>query len=122
MHSATPASGEPPPRRAPSPPPKAFPSTRETRSTRMTVPGLIQIAAYVLILFAATKPLGAYMARVFDGERTLLSPLVAPVERLIYRVCGVDPRVEQHWTVYTVGMLLFSAVGWLLLYAQQRLQ
>ncbi len=69
-----------------------------------------------------TKPLGIYMARVFAGERTLLSPVLGPVERVIYRVCGVDPAVEQRWTAYTVGMLLFNVAGLVLLYFILRLQ
>ncbi len=69
-----------------------------------------------------TKPLGIYMARVFAGERTLLSPVLGPVERVIYRICGVDPAVEQRWTAYTVGMLLFNVAGLVLLYFILRLQ
>jgi potassium-transporting ATPase potassium-binding subunit len=88
----------------------------------MTPAGLLQIALYVVVLFALTKPLGLYMARVFAGERTLLRPVLGPVERGVYRLGGVDPAVEQDWKAYTVGMLLFSLVGWLVLYAMQRLQ
>src|SRR5262245_14873306 len=102
-------------------PATARPPTAPERS-EMTGPGLLQIALYVLLLFALTKPLGAYMARVFEGERTFLDPVLGPLERGIYRVCGVDPAVEQRWTAYTAGMLLFSVVGWLVLYALQRLQ
>ena len=68
------------------------------------------------------KPLGLYMARVFNGERTFLDPVLRPVERLIYRVSGVDPRQEQHWTTYTAAMLLLNLAGLVLLYALQRLQ
>ena len=77
----------------------------------MSLPGILQIAVYFLILLAITKPIGLYMTRVFGGERTLLSPVLQPVERAIYRVCGVDPAVEQHWTTYTVAMLLFNLAG-----------
>ena len=69
--------------------------------------GWLQIALYVVVLFALTKPLGAYMAGVFEGETTFL----AWIERPIYRLCGVDPAVGQDWKQYTVGMLLFSLVG-----------
>ena len=88
----------------------------------MTVPGLLQILVYLLLLLAVAKPLGTYMMRVFEGERTPLSPVLEPLERLIYRLSGVNPTVEQHWTAYTAGMLLFSAAGFLALYAMQRLQ
>jgi potassium-transporting ATPase potassium-binding subunit len=68
------------------------------------------------------KPLGAYMAQLFAGERTFLHPVLGPVERSFYRLAGVDPAREQHWTTYTVAMLLFNAVGFLSLYALMRLQ
>ncbi|HEY3108162.1 MAG TPA: potassium-transporting ATPase subunit KdpA [Chloroflexota bacterium] len=88
----------------------------------MTASGLLQILLYIVVLFALTKPLGAYMARVFEGERTWLDPVLGPIERGVYRLCGVDPTVEQGWKAYTVGMLLFSLVGWPVLYGMQRLQ
>lgn len=88
----------------------------------MSVQGIVQIALYVAILFAVTKPLGLYMARVFEGERTFLSPVLEPVEPVIYRIAGVDPSVEHKWSTYTAAMLLFTVVGWLVLYGMQRLQ
>jgi potassium-transporting ATPase potassium-binding subunit len=88
----------------------------------MTLNGWLQIALYIGVLVLCVKPLGLYMARVFDGERTWFDPVLRPVERLIYRVSGVDPRQEQHWTTYTAAMLLFSLAGFVLLYALQRLQ
>ncbi|MDP9121328.1 MAG: potassium-transporting ATPase subunit KdpA [Acidobacteriota bacterium] len=88
----------------------------------MTSNGLIQLAIYVVALLAVTKPLGVYMARVFAGERTFLSTVLVPVERLLYRLCRVDPDEEQPWTAYTAAMLTFSAAGMLLLYAFLRLQ
>jgi K+-transporting ATPase ATPase A chain len=88
----------------------------------MTVNGWIQIAIFCLAILVCVKPLGAYMARLFSGERTWLSPVLAPVERGIYRLCGIDPAEEQHWTRYTVAMLAFSLVGFALLYMMQRLQ
>ena len=60
------------------------------------------------VLVLLIKPLGLYMARVFNGERTFLDPVLRPVERLIYRLSGVDPRQEQHWTTYTAAMLIFN--------------
>ena len=88
----------------------------------MTLNGWLQIALYVGVLLLCVKPLGLYMARVFNGERTFLDPVMRPVERLIYAVSGVDPRQEQHWTTYTAAMLLFSLASFVLLYALQRLQ
>ena len=88
----------------------------------MTLNGWLQIAIFVAIVTALAKPLGGYMTQVFTGERTFLSPVLGPVERGIYRLCGVDERTEQHWVTYAVAMLLFSLAGFLLLYALQRLQ
>ena len=83
----------------------------------MNLPGVLQIALYVLVLFAITRPLGAYMARVFSGERTFLSPVLEPIERVVYRLTGVDPHAEQSWVAYTIAMLLFNLVGGVLLFA-----
>jgi K+-transporting ATPase ATPase A chain len=88
----------------------------------MTLNGWLQIALYVGVLVLCVKPLGRYMSRVFNGERTWLDSVLRPVERLIYRISGVDPRQEQHWTTYTAAMLLFNLAGFMLLYALQRLQ
>ena len=88
----------------------------------MTVNGWIQILVFVALVVAATRPLGGFMTSVFAGERNVLSPLLGPVERGLYRLAGVDERAGQHWVTYAVSMLLFSAVGMLLLYALQRLQ
>jgi K+-transporting ATPase ATPase A chain len=88
----------------------------------MTLNGWLQIAIYSLSIILLTKPLGAFMARVFEGERTFLSPVLGPVERGIYRVCGVNEKSEQGWVGYTVALLMFSLVGFLILYALQRLQ
>ncbi|HUE64423.1 MAG TPA: potassium-transporting ATPase subunit KdpA [Rhizomicrobium sp.] len=88
----------------------------------MTVNGWIQIAVYCAIIIAITPLLGGYMTKVFNGERTFLSPVLRPLERTIYGIAGVDEKDDQHWSVYTVSMLLFSLVGFLLFYAIQRLQ
>jgi potassium-transporting ATPase potassium-binding subunit len=88
----------------------------------MTINGWMQIAIFALIVVALTKPLGGYMTRVFNGERTLLSPVLRPIEIGLYRLCGVDERTEQHWMTYAVAMLMFSLAGFATLYALQRLQ
>ncbi|HET7889009.1 MAG TPA: potassium-transporting ATPase subunit KdpA [Bradyrhizobium sp.] len=88
----------------------------------MTVIGWFQIILYCVIVVALTKPLGWYMTRVFEGERTLLSPLLRPVEVAIYWIGGVDERREQHWLTYTVAMLLFHVGGVFVIYALMRLQ
>jgi K+-transporting ATPase ATPase A chain len=88
----------------------------------MTINGWLQIAIYFAVLTALVVPLGRYMARVFEGERTFLSPVLRPVEVAFYRISGIDERREQHWITYTVAMLLFNAAGFLLLYALLRLQ
>ena len=88
----------------------------------MTVIGWMQIVLYCAIVVALVKPLGWYMTRVFNGERTVLSPVLRPVERGLYWVGGVDERREQHWLTYTVAMLLFHAGGFLIIYGLMRLQ
>jgi K+-transporting ATPase ATPase A chain len=88
----------------------------------MTTNGFLQLAIFVLVLLAVTKPLGLYMAKVFSGERTLASKVLGPVERLIYRICRVNVKEEQHWVVYVAAMLMFNLAGLLLLYGLQRLQ
>jgi potassium-transporting ATPase potassium-binding subunit len=88
----------------------------------MTVIGWIQILLYCAIIVATIPALGAYMTRVFNGERTFLSPVLRPVETVLYRIGGVDERREQSWVMYVVGMLFFHAGGFLILYALMRLQ
>jgi len=88
----------------------------------VTFSGWIQIAILFLIVLALVKPLGLYMAKVFSGERTWLSPVVRPVERVIYRASGVDETREQGWLTYAVSLLAFSLVGLIVLYLFQRLQ
>ncbi|MGZ7032072.1 MAG: potassium-transporting ATPase subunit KdpA, partial [Thermoanaerobaculia bacterium] len=88
----------------------------------MTTLEILKIAVYFLLILAVTKPLGLYMRRVFSGERTFLDPVMRPVERLVYRVGGVDQTREHDWMQYTIAMLLFSAVGLVLTYAIQRFQ
>ena len=88
----------------------------------MTVIGWVQILLYCAIIIAVTPPLGAYMTRVFNGERTFLTPILRPVESLIYKTANVDERHEQHAVTYTVTMLLFHVGGFLILYTLMRLQ
>ena len=88
----------------------------------MTANGWMQIALYFGVLTALVVPLGRFMARVFEGERTFLSPVFRPVEGVLYRAAGVDETREQHWLTYTVAMLVFNAAGFLLVYALQRFQ
>jgi potassium-transporting ATPase potassium-binding subunit len=88
----------------------------------MTLNGWIQIGIYCVLIILFVKPFGAFMARVFEGERTFLHPVLRPVERAIYWCCGVDEKQEQHWLTYAVAMLLFSVAGFVTLYALQRLQ
>ena len=88
----------------------------------MTANGWAQIALYFVVLTALVVPLGRFMARVFEGERTFLSPVFRPVEGVLYRAAGVDEAREQHWLTYTVAMLVFNAAGFLLVYALQRFQ
>src|SRR3954447_5046099 len=88
----------------------------------MTVIGWIQILLFCAVVAALEVPLGAYMTRVFNGERTVLSPVLRPVEAGLYWLGGVDEKREQHWTTYTVAMLFFHVGGLLILYALMRLQ
>ena len=88
----------------------------------MTINGWIQIAIYFVVLTALIAPLGRYMAHVFEGERTFLSPVLRPVEVALYRASGVEEKREQHWITYTVAMLLFNAAGFLIVYGLMRLQ
>ena len=88
----------------------------------MTINGWLQIIVFLALIFAVTKPMGVYLTRVFNRERTFLDPVLRPIERLLYRVTGVEEDHEMRWTEYAVSMLLFSVVSMLVLYAIQRLQ
>jgi len=88
----------------------------------MTVIGWIEAAVFVAILIALSKPLGAYLYRVFESEQPPLKRVFGPIERWTFRLCGVDPKKEQTWVEYTVAILLFSAAGLVVTYAIQRLQ
>jgi K+-transporting ATPase ATPase A chain len=88
----------------------------------MTLNGWLQIFVFLALIFAVTKPLGIFMAKVFAGEHTFLDPVLRPIERFLYRVTGVDEKHEMRWTEYATAMLLFSGVSMLVLYLIQRLQ
>ena len=88
----------------------------------MTMIGFVYIVVFFLCLLALTKPLGLFMARVFEGERTFLHPLLRPLERLIYKLCGIRETSEQRWTQYAASTIAFTLMGFLFVYAIQRLQ
>jgi K+-transporting ATPase ATPase A chain len=88
----------------------------------MTSLGILQIAVFSGVLLLLTKPLGLFMTKLFQGERTFLHPVVRPVESLIYKLCGIDEEAEQRWTQYAAGMLWFSVFAFLFVYGIQRLQ
>jgi len=88
----------------------------------MTANGWFQILVFLALIFLVTKPLGVFMARVFSREKTFMDPVLRPIERLLYRVTGVDEDHEMRWTEYAISMLLFSVVSMILLYLIQRLQ
>jgi potassium-transporting ATPase potassium-binding subunit len=88
----------------------------------MTANGWFQIGLYLLAIFLVTKPLGIYLARVFAGEKTFLDLILRPIERLMYRLCGVDEKHEMRWTEYGGTMLFFSGVSLILLYLIERFQ
>jgi K+-transporting ATPase ATPase A chain len=88
----------------------------------MNVYSWAQLVFYIVVLVALAKPLGAYMARVYQGERTFLDPVLKPVERLIYRVSGIREGDDMNWKTYAVAMMLFNVLGLLVVYALQRLQ
>jgi potassium-transporting ATPase potassium-binding subunit len=88
----------------------------------MTLVGWAQIALVLALVLACAIPLSKFIADVYAGERTFLSPVMGPVERGFYRLAGVDPAREQDWFTYTIAMLVFSIAGFLSLYAIQRLQ
>src|SRR5580658_838361 len=88
----------------------------------MTANGWLQILLFLAVLVALMRPLGLYMARVFEGQRTFLDPVVKPIERLLYRLCDVKADEEMGWREYGAAMLLFSFVSLLLTYIIERAQ
>src|SRR6202011_3335152 len=88
----------------------------------MSANGFFQIGFFLLMIFLITKPLGVFLARVFSGEKTFLDWILRPIEKLIYRLTGIDEKHERRWTEYAVAMLLFSGVSMALLYLRERAQ
>ena len=82
----------------------------------------IQLIFYMVVLLALAKPLGTFMAKVYQGEHTFLDPVLGPVERFIYRLAGVHADEEMNWKVYAVALMLFNVLGLLVVYSLQRLQ
>src|SRR5262244_165057 len=88
----------------------------------MTLNGYVQLGLYLVVLLALAKPLGGFMARVYMGQPSALDRVLGPLERLIYRLCGVRAEEEMGWKTYAIAMLLFNLLGFLAVYALQRLQ
>ena len=88
----------------------------------MNLLGWLQFVIYILILLVLVKPLGLYMARVYQGERTFLTPILSPVERFFYRLAGISPEEEMNWKIYAGALLIFNLLGFLFLYLLLRLQ
>jgi K+-transporting ATPase ATPase A chain len=88
----------------------------------MTANGWFQIGLYLLVIALVTKPMGVFMTRVFNREKTFLDPILRPIERLVYRLTGIDEKREMRWTEYAIAMLLFSGVSMALLYVIERMQ
>ena len=88
----------------------------------MTIFSWLQLVIYMVVLIALARPLGMFMARIYQGERTFLDPVLRPVEKLIYRLSGVRPDEEMNWKVYAFAMLLFNGLGLIVVYTLQRLQ
>src|ERR1700716_3952175 len=89
----------------------------------MNIKGWLELALFIVVLVLITKPLGIYLLKVLDvNERTLLDPVLKPVERITYRLFGIDPQKEQGWIGYTISILVFSVVGALFSYLIMRFQ
>src|ERR1700732_1080563 len=88
----------------------------------VTLNSVLQVLIFLIIVLLLTKPIGLYMYKVFNGERTWLSPVFVPVERFFYRLSGINAEEEQKWPGYTISVLIFSVVGMLLLYVFERTQ
>ena len=96
--------------------------TLKTGDIRMTPNGILQIVVYIIVLVLAVKPLGAFVARMFQREKTFLDPILGPIERFTYRISGINPDEEMDWKQNAVAMLLFNFIGLIIVYALQRLQ
>src|SRR5215467_10923867 len=88
----------------------------------MTFNGILQIAVYLIILTLLARPMGVYLVKVYNGERTFLDFLLKPIERVVYAIIRTDPNREMNWKQYGIAMLVYSLVSSLALYAIQRFQ
>ena len=88
----------------------------------MNIYSWIQLIFYMVVLLALAKPLGTFMAKVYQGEHTFLDPVFGPVEQFIYRLAGVHADEEMNWKVYAIALMLFNVLGLFVVYALQRLQ
>ena len=88
----------------------------------MTVFGYLQVGLYLTVLLLLVKPLGSYIARVFQNQRTFLSPVIGPIERFSYRIAGLNASKEMDWKTYAIALLLFNLAGLILVYFLQRAQ
>ena len=88
----------------------------------MTSIGVLNVVIYFLLILAVAKPLGLFMTKLFDGGRTFLHPLIRPLEKLTYRLCGIHEEAEQRWTQYAGALIAFSLASFILAYLIQRLQ
>jgi K+-transporting ATPase ATPase A chain len=88
----------------------------------MTSVGVVNVVVYFLLILAVTKPIGLFMTKLFEGERTFLHPLLRPLEKLTYRLCGIREEAEQRWTQYAASLIAFSLVSFIFAYFIQRLQ
>ena len=94
----------------------------ETGVVRMNLYSWFQLVFYIVVLIALAKPLGSFMAKVYNGERTFLDRVLGPVEQFLYRLSGVKPEEEMNWKTYAIAVMLFNVLGLLVVYAMQRLQ
>ena len=88
----------------------------------MTAASWFQLILYVVVLLALARPLGTFMANVYEGKRTFLHPLLAPVERLSYRLAGIRADQEMNWKAYALAVMIFNVLGLLVVYLLQRVQ
>src|SRR5215472_19168933 len=88
----------------------------------MTFIGVLNIAVFLLLILVLTKPLGVFMTRLFQGERAFLHPLLRPLEKVTYRLCGIQEDAEQRWSQYAASLIAFSLVSAVFAYLIQRLQ
>src|SRR5512138_715131 len=88
----------------------------------MNIYSWIQLVFYFVVLLALAKPLGSFMAKVYQGEPTFLDRVLGPIERLVYRLSGVNPGEDMNWKTYAIAAMLFNVLGWFVVYLLQRLQ